>query len=403
MFVRVARVAVWNAALILGGLALIAIAGETWLRLTTPSFTHAAPVRFVPGVGVLHEPHAEVRYTNNLDYWTIQRTNSLGFPDREPPDPAMAAASCHVAVIGDSFVAALEVPIADKLQVRLETLAAAELPELGVTTSAYGYFGNSQIDQLPWYDEHVRPLRPNLVALVFAENDFKNNRALLRALRRGWEPAHVDPALAAAAWREPAADGGGWYEAARRLTERSLFARWLDAKRRAFGVGVSEDEDALLSSINRHQATLVARGSGFGWVLDGWEPPAGLFDERLLSDDAMPDWSTLTDEEVSAWSREFTLWALAGFKGRADRDGLALVVFAPHAVHEYASAAALLWSKAAALGIPVIDQRDWIVRSGGRIEDAHWLHDGHWTPQGHQWAAEALLDWLRRHPETCED
>ena len=395
MFVRVARVAGWNAALLLAGLALIAIAAEGWLRLTTPSFTRSVPVRFIPGVGMLYEPHAEVRHTNNLDFWTIQRANSLGFLDREPPDPARAAASCHVAVIGDSYVAAQEVTIADKLQVRLEALAAREAPQLDVTASAYGYFGNSQIDQLPWYDEYVRPLRPNLVALVFAENDFAGNRALLRRLREGWTPA-------LALVRE--ADGGGWYEgAARRLTERSLFARWLDAKRRAFGVGVNEDD----TSITRQQATLVARGPGFGWILDGWEPPQGLVDERLLPGGAPPDWRTLADEEVSVWSREIATLALAGFKGRADRDGAALVVLATHhldsGADHYGRQPELLRSKAAILGIPVIVQHDWIVRSGGRVEDAHWRHDHHWSPQGHQWAAEAILDWLRRHPDVCED
>ena len=396
MFVRVARVAGWNAALLLAGLALIALAGEAWLRLTTPSFTRSVPVRFVPGVGMLYEPHAEVRLTNNLDYWTIQRTNSLGFLDREPPDPARAAASCHVAVIGDSYVAAQEVTIADKLQVRLEALAAREAPELDVTASAYGYFGNSQIDQLPWYDEYVRPLRPNLVALVFTENDFGSG-ALLRRLREGWTPAH------APAREPPVADDGGRYEgAARRLTERSLFARWLDAKRRAFGVGV--DGDGLLSSIKPHQAILVARGPGFGWILDGWEPPPGLLDERLLSDDTLPDWRTFSDEEIRAWSREITTLALAGFKGRADRDGAALVVLT---THHFGGGDArytdLLRSKAVLLGVPVIDLFDWIVRSGGRVEDANWPHDHHWSPQGHQWAAEALLDWLRQHPEVCED
>ncbi len=55
------------------------------------------------------------------------------------------------------------------------------------------------------------------------------------------------------------------------------------------------------------------------------------------------------------------------------------------------------------LGIPVISQYDWITRSGGRIGDADWPHDAHWTPQGHRWAAEAILDWLRRHPEVCGD
>ena len=103
--------------MILAGLALIAIAGEAWLRLTAPPFPEAwLPTRFVSGVGTLYEPHAEVRYTNNLDFWTTQRANSLGFLDREPPDPERAAASCHVAVFGDSFVEASQVPIADKLK-----------------------------------------------------------------------------------------------------------------------------------------------------------------------------------------------------------------------------------------------------------------------------------------------
>ena len=140
MLVRVARLAGWNAALILAGLALIAIAGEAWLRLTGPPFgwsERSLPSRFAPGAGVLWQPHAEVRHTNDLDYWTTQRANSLGFLDREPPDPARAAASCHVAVFGDSFVDALEVPIADKLQVRIEALAAASLPRLDVTASAW--------------------------------------------------------------------------------------------------------------------------------------------------------------------------------------------------------------------------------------------------------------------------
>ena len=56
-------------------------------------------------------PDMEMRFTNNLDFWTTARTNSLGFLDREPPDPDLAAASCHIAVIGDSFVERLKSPL----------------------------------------------------------------------------------------------------------------------------------------------------------------------------------------------------------------------------------------------------------------------------------------------------
>lgn len=105
-------------------------------------------MRFVPNVGVMPEPDQEVRHTNHLDYWTITRTNSLGFLDREPISPERAAESCHIAIIGDSFVQTKEVDIADKTQVKLEEIAARELPHLDVTTSAFARGCTGQINQL---------------------------------------------------------------------------------------------------------------------------------------------------------------------------------------------------------------------------------------------------------------
>ena len=412
---RALRVAGWNAALILGGLATIAAAGEAWLRLTSPPFFESSlPSRFAPGAGVLYEPHAEMRHTNGLDFWTVQRANSLGFVDREPPDPASAAASCHVAVIGDSFVAAPEVAIADKLQVRLEALAALALPEIGVTTSAYARHGVGQAAQLPFYDEYARRLSPNLLALVFAHNDFLDNSPALQALRQGWGPDRTpyaslargedgavrlrppDPGYAedAMPWFRALADTSGdaprYEDATRSLAGRSLFLRWLDRKRRALA---EEAPESLHSGVER--AETLARRPGYEWILDGWRPPTGYLDERILEEYPPP---------VFAEALEFTAFALAEFKTRADRDGAALVVLATHTMGGADTRrSVLLRGMADGLGIPVLNLHDHIVRSGGRVEDARWRHDWHWTPQGHQWAAEAILDWLRQHPEVCED
>ena len=60
-----------------------------------------------------------------------------------------------------------------------------------------------------------------------------------------------------------------------------------------------------------------------------------------------------------------------------------------------------LETQAEARGIPVIDQYGYILRQGGRIEDAHWPHDRHWSPTGHRWAAEALFEWIERHQDVC--
>ena len=149
---RLLRLVVWNAGLVLAALVLTALAGEAWLRLTRPFMSIAIPMRFVPAVGLVHEPNAEVRWTNGRDYWAVSRANLWGFLDREPPPPDRAAASCHVSLIGDSFVHAKEVPIADKAHVQLEALAGRRLSHLDVTTSAFGISTTDQIAQLPFYD-----------------------------------------------------------------------------------------------------------------------------------------------------------------------------------------------------------------------------------------------------------
>ena len=412
------RIAGVNAVLILAGLALIALAGEAWLRLTAPFIEPASPVRFVPGVGVLYEPHAEVRHTNGLDFWTTQRANSLGFLDREPPDPARAAASCHAAIIGDSYVAARQVEIADKLQVRLEALAAREAPQLGVTASAYGFPGTAQAGQLPYYDEYARPLRPNLVVLVVVRNDFDGASSALQALWWGWNPDRTphafpergadgavrlrppDPGYAedALPWFRGIEPSGGWRAGAvRALTGRSLLARWLDAKRRA----LTSEEPALPPLAVR--AEQLAARPGYGWILDGWRPADA---EQGRWHYTLAGFGPLLSEEpppVFAEALDFTAWSLAEFKRRADRDGAALAVLSSYSMGGPDSRwNAALRGMADPLGIPVIDQREWIA-DRGRVEDARWPHDAHWSPQGHQWAAEAILDWLRRHPEVCED
>ena len=188
---RVLRVIVYNVLFTFIGLGLIALTGEVYLRLKRsmmPFSTNRLPLHFVPKVGMILKPNAEVRRTNYRDFWTISRTNSLGFLDREPISPERAAESCHITMIGDSFVEASHVPIADKFRVRLEELAARHLPHLEITTSAFGISGTGQIQQLPLYEEFARKLSPKLVVLVFVRNDFSDNSPILTALRRGVHP-----------------------------------------------------------------------------------------------------------------------------------------------------------------------------------------------------------------------
>ena len=377
---RALRVVGWNAVLLMAGLALIGLAGEAWLRSTIPFVMEGRPQVFVPGVGVLLPPDTEVRSTNMLDFWTVSRTNSLGFLDREPPSPERAAESCHVTMIGDSFVESREVPIPEKFHVRIEEMAARELPHLAVTTSAFGYKSTGTTNQLAFYDEYVRPLRPRLVVLVFVPNDYVDNFARWLFVLHGWDPEHL-PYLSAARTE----DGG-------------FRLRPPDPEYRRFRLPRLSDPSAAPQWQWR---PLVKRALRASWLLS-W-----LQAKRVSLFRGVPSFFALfqegTDSPFYEEALAFTSFGLDQFKERAVRDGATLVILATHQMHRFGGGTfARMSEMAAERGIPVIDQGDYIHRQGAELDDAGWAHDDHWSPTGHRFAAEALLEYLKRNQDVCE-
>ena len=366
------RLVGWNLILTLAGLAVLAIAGEVYLRLTTPIGRHF-PTHFVPNVGVLGKPHAEVRWSNDHDFGTVQRTNALGFLDRELISPERAAASCHVAMIGDSFVAAREVAIADKFHVRLEALAARELPHLDVTTSAFGRSATGQINQLPFYDEYARYLHPKLLVLVAVANDFRDNSVIWKALDQGFDPERMPYVTAAR-------DEDGKIRLHPPHPDYMTF-------RLARIFGLSESAARPLS-----EAWKKVRTSYFGDRLR--DKAKTVFAAQYAADRV---------ERLFRDALDMTGFALDQFKARADRDGVALIILATHTMRTTGNGR-YDWMNALATarGIPVVAQYDYIVGRGNAVEDAHWTHDIHWNPTGHRWAAEALLEYLKQHQAVCE-
>ena len=406
---RALRLVGWNALFLVAGLSLIGVAGETYFRLRTPFVENVHPHVWSPTVGSVLTPNAEVRHTNGLDFWTISRTNRLGFPDREPIGIERAAASCHIAMIGDSYVAALEVPIADKFHVRLEELAAEELRHLDVTTSAFGISGTGQVNQLAYYDEFARYLRPALLVLVFVNNDFMNNAPILQGLHQGVDPDRLKNVSATRGadgtitlrppWPGPWPDAEvriavpppPWHtRATDHLTGISPLASWLDAKRHASS---SDDTDPELVA---QVALLSRRSPRYAALLEGWRPTTR---SRL----GRPFKSTQDLPPVHEDALDFTAFALDQFRERADRDGAALVILsAHHTGTRSAPGFDRLTALAEPRGIPVIDFNDYVLRQGAvPWKDATWAHDGHWNAAGHRWAAEALLEYLKQNQEIC--
>ena len=400
---RVLRLVGWNALFLVLGLALIGVVGEMYFRLRVPFVERVLPYDWSPTVGTIFVPNALVRHTNGVDFWTTSRTNSLGFVDREPVGLERAAASCHIAMIGDSFVAALDVPIADKFHVQLEELAAEELRHLDITTSAFGISGTGQVNQLAYYDEFARHLRPALVVLVFVDNDFMNNAPILYGLRRGRNPDRLENVSATRG-----ADGTITLSLPHpdspesrlvpsrpprvmdRLIRMYAFAKWLNTKTHAL---FPDDTDLELIA---HVALLSRRSPRYAALLGGWRPTTRehINDPFLYARD-LP--------AIHEDALDFTAFALDQFKERAARDGSALVILSSHYIGTRGD---LGFDRLTALaeprGIPVIDYNDYVLRQGAEPRsDARWKHDSHWNTAGHRWAAEVLLEYLKENQEIC--
>lgn len=406
--------AVFLLAFLFAGLLAAAVTANIRFGLAdTPAFSELRPPAIlVPGVGALYEPGAETRREIGPDRFVVQRVNRLGFLDREPVDRRRAIASCHVAAFGGGFVEASGVPIPDKFHVRLEELAARDLPGFDVTTSAWGMLRTGQIGQLPYYDVYARPLEPDLLVLVFGPSAFRLNTPLARALRRNGTEAGVDPDLLPQVTAVRAEDGTMTLRppaaASARIEDLIMEAPPLPLGRvwaRLLGAPAPPLPASYLDRRQEEWISRLNRRAHYAWILDGI---AGAREWRLRRKDPRasggPRFLRRHPPRVREYVLDFTAFALDEFKKRADRDGAALVILARHEIRLRSNGRfKTLSTMAAERGIPVIDQFDYLAHPRGGPREARFGTGagGSSAARHHSWAAEALLEWLARHPRVC--
>jgi len=360
-FRALGRVLCWNVMLTVAGLGFLALAGEAWLRTIASLEPEIQPWIFVPGLGAHFAPNAASR-VSSVDFQRDSRTNSAGFLDREPLSREAALATCHVAVVGDSFVMARSMALADKLHVQMERMADRRLPHLDVTTAAYGIVGSGQVHQLAFWDKWIRRRPPRLVVLVAVGNDLAENRPR----RNVWDRFSVvqkdDGRLVQVA---PFLDGAP--------AASAMFALW------------------------RRIPPALRPWSAY-WIA-----------QELSGSNLPPNRRPLSSE-----SAHFTAFALDQWQERATRTGASLVVLASSNLPRErrtpggANALDLFRGMAEERSIPFLDQVEYVQENWGEGKDVervgaalHWPIDPHWNAVGHRWAAEALIDHVARNPQLC--
>lgn len=429
-FRRAWKVVFWNTIITLASLLMVAILAEFYLRINSNyPFKFASSVRkYVPEVGWLHQPHSVFRNTDQVEYWTESRVNRLGFLEREPLAPKRAAESCHIAIIGDSFVEGSGVRLTNRFPVLLEDLAKKKLPELDVTTSAYGLSASGQIQQIPFYDHYASKMKPALLVLVFVYNDFWENSPFLYSLKYNWDPDHLP------------------YASARKSETGEISLHPPDPEFANLLPVFDPNFNILPHTFNLFVGNWLLRKLNSVWYGRNKFAKNGLIEKlRILRKrpqyaSLMADWDDRMLSEVGRRKRrfnflmnshlmaarealEFMAFGLDQFQERADRDGASLAILAtesmsmldpysypPRQKPEGRVGIDLLREMADASGggggIPVIDLYEYATRLGGRIEDRlaemRYVNDYHWNRTGHRRAAAAVLEYLKEHPAICD-
>jgi len=174
-------------------LSFVAIAGEILLRVLPMGHYRTAPFRqYDPVIGIALIPNMKVVHSRGC-YTGLVETNRWGFRDRDrtlekPPGVY------RIALIGDSVVEAEHVRPEQVMNIQMEQLLQRQgYKNIEVMNFSVEGIGTTQ--EFLIYREHVRQFHPDLVLLLFSNNDVWNNSSTLQPKIYGihtWYAAYYD-------------------------------------------------------------------------------------------------------------------------------------------------------------------------------------------------------------------
>jgi hypothetical protein len=366
--------------LLVASVALVLLALEVAVRIASPDqVAPAFRALFMPDdrIGYRPRPGASGRYkTPEFEAWTA--INNAGFrDDREigpkPPD------EFRIAVLGDSMVMAVQVPIEEtfvrRLEGRLNGAGAARYRVINAGVQGYG-----TVEQALFYSHVVSAFEPDLVVLtVFVGNDAPESAAAEHRLRAD-APEDLAEAAAGVALAAPESRVPVWL---RRLSRRSALVQYMRLR--------------VLAALGP-TGPLPLRERGVHSYANN--PPGDVLRGFAVSRDAA---ARIAGEVAGAGGRMAVVFLPARFQvvdrdfadlaAHADKDGMQL---------ERDGASRRFRDAYAGLAIPQLD----LLPHLRRLSDPETLYFGrnvHLTARGHAEVAAAVEAFLRAGHLLPED
>ena len=308
-----------------------------------------------------------------VDFANLVELNQFGFHDRDYVLERPAAMTYRVMVLGDSYVAAFEVPIRQTFHKRIEARLGVEDP-LGhgsYQVIAFGQGASAQEAELGWLREFGPRYRPDLVLLVFfCGNDVMENSPVL------FDRAH---------------DFASRY--LREVVPRkvALFETLLVARPSRLNGLLAETVTTLYGqNLHRFHPELSAA--------ELTSPELGVYQRPLTPEwqDAFERTAALLDQirvETRALGARFALASLSGPQAIGDL-GLKRLWTAADPALDYTQPDRWVAEWASRRDVPYVALGPRLAALGrGRV---FWHHDAHLNPKGHEVVAGRLYEFLVR-------
>ncbi len=156
----------------------LACLGEIVLRVLPLGKYRSAPFRvYDPQIGLALVPNRHLIHSRGCFQGEVS-INSWGMRDRERT-LAKAPDEFRIAMIGDSAVEAVQVKPQEVVNIQMERILR-EQGYKNIEVMGFGVEGIGTTQELLLYQEKVRQFHPDLVLLMFMDNDVFNNSSTLQ-------------------------------------------------------------------------------------------------------------------------------------------------------------------------------------------------------------------------------